>query len=223
MKELTILGCAWPQIPLIFDVAYETLGLRNYRILKNIPVDVLPGLLISKDFYNYTVHEPDEKVALVDHYFILGVTGPKAKLAVYSFFNARYDLKNIEMINIIHPTSYIATSSILEQGAFIEPKVIVSSMAKIGFAVTLKRGVSIGHHSRIGDYTEINPGVIISGNATIGRGCIIGSGAVLKNQISIGDNTFIGMGSVVTEDIPPGVIAYGNPCKIIRKNDKWNI
>jgi acetyltransferase-like isoleucine patch superfamily enzyme len=35
--------------------------------------------------------------------------------------------------------------------------------------------------------------------------------------VTIGKESVIGAGSVVTKDIPKGVIAYGNPCKPIRK------
>ena len=35
--------------------------------------------------------------------------------------------------------------------------------------------------------------------------------------VSIGDGTIIGAGSVVTKDIPSGVIAAGNPCRVFRK------
>lgn len=35
--------------------------------------------------------------------------------------------------------------------------------------------------------------------------------------ITIGDNSVIGAGSVVTSDIPDNVVAYGVPCKVIRK------
>lgn len=34
--------------------------------------------------------------------------------------------------------------------------------------------------------------------------------------ITIGDNSVIGAGSVVTNDIPPSVVAYGVPCRVIR-------
>ena len=34
--------------------------------------------------------------------------------------------------------------------------------------------------------------------------------------VSIGDNSVIGAGSVVTRSIPSGVIAYGNPCRVVR-------
>jgi len=34
--------------------------------------------------------------------------------------------------------------------------------------------------------------------------------------VTIGSNTVIGAGSVVTKDIPSGVVAVGNPCKVLR-------
>ena len=103
----------------------------------------------------------------------------------------------------------------------MEPLTVVSSMSKIGFGVTLKRSASVGHHAVLGDFVNINPGAILSGYVTIGEGTEIGSGAVLSNHVKIGKRCLIGAGSVVTRDIPDGVIAFGNPCKVVRENDKW--
>ena len=36
--------------------------------------------------------------------------------------------------------------------------------------------------------------------------------------VTIGDNVVIGAGSIVTKDIPDHVIAYGNPCRVVREN-----
>lgn len=36
--------------------------------------------------------------------------------------------------------------------------------------------------------------------------------------VTIGDDVVIGAGSVVTKNLPDDVIAYGNPCEIVRKN-----
>lgn len=54
---------------------------------------------------------------------------------------------------------------------------------------------------------------------TIGKHVWIGGGAIILPGVTIGDNVVIGAGSVVTHDIPDHVIACGNPCRIIRKND----
>jgi maltose O-acetyltransferase len=51
---------------------------------------------------------------------------------------------------------------------------------------------------------------------TIGDNAWIGGGAILLPGITIGADTVVGAGSVVTRDLPPGVIAAGNPCRILR-------
>lgn len=53
---------------------------------------------------------------------------------------------------------------------------------------------------------------------TIGDNVWIGGGAIIMPGVTIGDNVVIGAGSVVTKDIPGNTIAYGIPCRVIRKN-----
>ncbi|MGX6973133.1 sugar O-acetyltransferase [Vagococcus lutrae] len=50
----------------------------------------------------------------------------------------------------------------------------------------------------------------------IGNRVWIGGQTVINPNVTIGDDTVIGSGSVVTKDIPSGVIAVGNPCKVLR-------
>ena len=51
---------------------------------------------------------------------------------------------------------------------------------------------------------------------TIGSDVWIGGAAVILPGVGIGDRVVIGAGSVVTRDIPAGVFAAGNPCRVIR-------
>ena len=51
----------------------------------------------------------------------------------------------------------------------------------------------------------------------IGNDVWIGGNVVVNPGVTIGDNVVIGSGSVVVKDIPSGVVACGNPCKVIRK------
>src|SRR3954451_10341576 len=52
---------------------------------------------------------------------------------------------------------------------------------------------------------------------TIGSDVWVGGGAVICPGVTIGSRTVIGAGSVVTRDIPDGVFAAGNPCRVIRE------
>ncbi len=62
---------------------------------------------------------------------------------------------------------------------------------------------------RIGGYCFNKP-------ITVGKDCWIGAGAIILGGVTIGDGTTIGAGSVVTRDIPAGVVAAGNPCRVIK-------
>jgi maltose O-acetyltransferase len=87
---------------------------------------------------------------------------------------------------------------------------------------------------RIGDYTLFGPGVQILTpvhpmNAEprrreeyrkpieIGADVWVGGAALILAGVRIGSRTVIGAGSVVTRDVPDGVFAGGNPCRIIRE------
>lgn len=52
---------------------------------------------------------------------------------------------------------------------------------------------------------------------TIGDNVWIGGGVHIVPGVTIGNNSVIGTGSVVTKDIPPNVIAVGNPCRVLRE------
>ena len=50
----------------------------------------------------------------------------------------------------------------------------------------------------------------------VGNDVWIGGGAILLPGVTVGSNVVIGAGSVVTRDIPSGVVACGNPCRVVR-------
>lgn len=74
-----------------------------------------------------------------------------------------------------------------------------------GYTVHVGKGVTIGHSA------------IVHG-ATVGDNSLIGMGAILLNGAKIGSDCIIGAGSLVTGKmvIPDGMMAFGNPCRIIR-------
>jgi maltose O-acetyltransferase len=50
----------------------------------------------------------------------------------------------------------------------------------------------------------------------IGSDVWVGGGAIFCPGVTIGSRSVIGAGSVVTRDVPEGVFAAGNPCRVIR-------
>lgn len=89
--------------------------------------------------------------------------------------------------------------------------------------------ITIGDHVFIGPscglYTAIHPmefkmrnqGLEKALPITIGNNVWLGGNVVILPGVSIGDGCVIGAGSVVTKDIDANSLAYGNPCKVIKK------
>lgn len=67
------------------------------------------------------------------------------------------------------------------------------------------------------DVEQRNQGLEIAWPITVGNNVWIGGNVVVMPGVTIGDNVVIGGGSVVTKDIPSGVVAVGNPCRVIRE------
>ena len=67
------------------------------------------------------------------------------------------------------------------------------------------------------DSEQRSRGLEIALPITVGDNVWIGTNVSVLPGVTIGSNTIIGAGSVVNKEIPDGVIAAGNPCKVIRK------
>jgi acetyltransferase-like isoleucine patch superfamily enzyme len=93
----------------------------------------------------------------------------------------------------IHNKVYVAQFTVIEDDVFIAP------------GVTLANDI----HPGCPDALKCMRGPCINKGAQIGINC-----SVLP-RIIIGEYSVIGAGSVVTRDIPPGVVAYGNPAQVI--------
>ena len=59
-----------------------------------------------------------------------------------------------------------------------------------------------------------------SGFVNIGNHVFIGVNTVVLRNVTIGSHAIIGAGSVVNKDIPEGVVAAGNPIKIIKQIER---
>jgi sugar O-acyltransferase (sialic acid O-acetyltransferase NeuD family) len=213
IEKLTFLGYSPINLPLLMDLCHETFKTQYFSILKNIASNRPPVINKKKEFYNFSFMEIRDLES--NSQLVFGVTNPLAKQPVFQFFSE----SGLEMnfTNIVHPKSYIASSVVLASGILIEPLVSISSQSELTFGVTIKRGTTIGHHTKVEEFTTVNPGCTISGNVQIGKGCTIGSGTVLRDSISVGTNSIIGAGSNVTKDIPANVLAFGNPCRVMKQ------
>lgn len=115
------------------------------------------------------------------------------------------------------------------QGSLIE----VGDGAQINNNAFIKSegpGIRIGARALLGSYVEIfdsdfhdlcpehrRGGAPRMGAVDIGENAFVGEGAKILKGVAVGANSVIGAGSVVTSSIPAGVIAAGNPARVVRE------
>ena len=85
-------------------------------------------------------------------------------------------------------------------------------LINIGDDVTLAPRVHILTHD---SSTKIHLGYTKIGKVTIGNRVFVGADTVVLPNVTIGDDCIIGANSTVSRDIPAGVVAAGNPAKVI--------
>ena len=89
--------------------------------------------------------------------------------------------------------------------------------------------ISIGNDvffgPRVGLYAAAHPidaetrreGLEYGRPITIGSDVWLGGSVVVNPGVTIGDGAVVGSGSVVPRDVPPNVVAAGNPCRVLRE------
>ncbi|WP_321480611.1 sugar O-acetyltransferase [uncultured Bacteroides sp.] len=88
--------------------------------------------------------------------------------------------------------------------------------------------ISIGDHCFIGPncsiytithslcYENRDLGLMTAKKVTIHNHCWLGGNVTVLPGVTINKGSVVGAGSLVTKDIPSGMLAYGNPCRVIR-------
>lgn len=218
-KQLNILGCVPDLLNVLMELANADGGYQSFHVLQNIPVAIgnaykpLQGISFSK-FDCFDAQWPEQ----LNSAFALSVVGCHSKPVVFDWFQQQLNYNNEQFPNFVHPSSVVAPSVTLSNGLQLEALSVIASCTSIGFAVNIKRRSSIGHHCVLEDYVTINPGVTISSHVRVGTQTMIGAGSVIRDGVSIGRNCVVGMGSVVLKDLPDDVVAYGNPCVVVKTN-----
>lgn len=124
---------------------------------------------------------------------------------------------SLEFGKAIHPSAIVSEFANVNEGSVVMQGAVIQSCAQISKHCIINTSASVDHECVIEDFVHISPHCTLCGNVSIGEGTWIGAGSIIIPGVKIGSWCVIGAGSVVTKDIPDGVLAVGNRCKVIKQ------
>ena len=125
----------------------------------------------------------------------------------------------LESINVIHPNVIISEKAKIGKGNVMEAFTKISSSSVVGNHCIIQSFSSINHDVVIEDNVLVATNTTIAGKK-VGKNSIISDGASVTFKKNVGSNCLLMDGAVLTKDMPDNSFGFGNPAKIIKKNDK---
>jgi len=220
MERMIIVGTGQQSQVVAYNImmqgAYEIVGYFDIDTSKwGKSIASIPILSGYKDYESEYLRKAED--ILQAHHFYVALGNMKARRKLFEFFIRCGWIP----VDIVHPAATVSLGARLGKGVMIEAGCLITPNPIIGDNVVINTGSQVNHDNQIADHVYIASGVILSGGVQVGEGSLIDDGVIVTLGKKVGRNSIIGAGSVVTKDIPDNVIAYGNPCRVIRDNVQW--
>ena len=127
---------------------------------------------------------------------------------------------DVEAVEILSPfvVDY-GYNVFLGEGTFFNHNIYLMDCAEIRFGKKVFVGPNCGFYTAIHpfDVEKRNEGFEMAKPIRIGNNVWIGADVSVLPGVTIGNNCIIGAKSLVSTDIPDNVLAFGNPCRVIRE------
>tara|TARA_R110000772_G_scaffold8452_3_gene27969 strand:- start:111 stop:776 length:666 start_codon:yes stop_codon:yes gene_type:complete len=219
MKNIVLIGGG--------NQAHYTIDIINKEKKYNI-VGIIDSIHdISSDRFGYKIlGRQEDIVKLVDQYNIEGgvISIGDNWVRYYVSNQIKEQIPNFKFVNAIHPSVIIGDNVELGEGIVMMAGCIINPKSTIGNFTFFATGAQVDHDCTIGDFASISAGSITGGYVNLGDFSAITLGVTVLDRLNIGKNTVVGAGSVLLKDLPDNVLAYGNPCIVIRSRvgaEKW--
>ena len=115
---------------------------------------------------------------------------------------------------LVHPSAVVSPTARIGDGSVVFALGVINPEARVGCATIINTGAIVEHDCTVHDGVHVSPGAVLCGTVSIGARSWIGAASVVIQCRSIGSDCIVGAGAVVVDDIPDGVVAYGNPARV---------
>lgn len=214
MRDLVIVGCAYPEVVKLVDA-----------INRHAPAWNLVGFVDDR---------PEQAGANVLGYPVLGtrdILGGLDPESTSAFSNVSGKVANAWLIadlldqahlpiaNLVHPAVDLAHVR-LGRGCILPEGCVVGSRTVIGDFVAARLHVVISHDVVVEDFVFIGPGAVLGGEVHVESGAFIGAGATVVTGCRIGAHSVIGAGALVAEDVPAHCTVAGVRGRVVKQGGR---
>lgn len=132
---------------------------------------------------------------------------------------ARWEAQGHRLVTAIHESAVISPSARVGPGTCVMATAVLQAESRTGRCAIVNTAATVDHGTTLGDFVHIAPGAHLSGNVDVGDESWVGLGSLVKEGVHIAPRVLVGAGSVVVDDLPENIVAYGNPCRVVRSRD----
>ena len=191
----------------------ETLELGNEFEVVAFIDDNISGSFLERPVYSIN----EQNVLLKENLkrIIIAIANGKKRC----FLGIELEKNGFELINAIHPNSYISPTATLGKGNHIKSGAIIDTNTIIGNNNIIDNGVIIAHDNIIGDGCHLAPGCVLGSSIEINDYSILGIGSSISTKVKIGKGCIISLNTSVIDDVVDNSLVEGVPGKIIGKTN----
>ena len=215
VKQIVVLGAGGLASEILNLLEENNMVSEEWKILGCLDAKHQPGE--ERDILGYPILGDDNWLDghTEEIFAVCAVGNPHIRQTIVQHYQKKYPC--VRFPTLIHHNAQVSSHSEVGTGAVICSGVNITVDVDIADFALIDLASSVSHGSKIGPFSTVHPGSTICGSVTIEPLVEIGAGSKIIQGIHIGGSSVIGAGSVVVRDIPEGVVAYGNPCKVMRK------
>ena len=119
----------------------------------------------------------------------------------------------IPFANLIHPSSFVDSSTDLGEGVVIYAGSVVDAQSTLGDNVLLNCAVTVAHDTQIGSHSFLSPRVALAGFVHVGSRSVLGINSTVIDNITLCDGTRLGAGAVLLSHTTKPGLYVGVPCQ----------
>jgi len=123
----------------------------------------------------------------------------------------------IEFATLVHADATVAPDVEIGPGSVVMAGAVLNPGVRVGRHCIVNTGALVDHDGVLGDYASVGPGACLGGDVRVGEGAVVSLGASVIHRRTVAEHAVLGAGALAVDDVPPGVVAYGVPARVVRE------